>query len=80
MQRGAAVGLERKQAWLRELLGLVTTADFHAIDPPVWRVQLDRILDMDELSEGERRSLREMAAASSDVYVKMRASGDWPLK
>lgn len=72
--------LERKQALLRELLGHVTTAQIRQFDPPVWRLQLDRVLEIDELSEAEQRSLREIAAMSSDVYVKARASRVRPVK
>ncbi len=72
--------IERKQALLRELLGHVTTAQIRHLDPPVWRLQLDRVLEIDELTEAEQRSLREIAAMSSDVYVKARASLVRPVK
>gem|GEM_PF-2541047 len=65
---------ERKQALMRDLLTYLAMTEVRQMDPPVWRLQLDRAFAMPELSETERTALRELAKLSGDPYMRILSS------
>lgn len=65
---------DRKESLMRDLLTYLAKSEIRLTDPPVWRLQLDRALNMVELSEIERISFSGFAKVSGDMYMRILAS------